>query len=133
LLEDKGLFGSDEQWAAFVDRYSGNPLALQIASEPVQEVFGGDIARFLREEAIAFGDISDLLDQQFHRLSDEEREIMYWLAVEREAVALEELRENLLHPTPKGALLERLDSLRRRSLIEIRGSAHFTLQAVIME
>jgi len=133
LLKDRGLFGSDEAWADLVDRYSGNPLALQLISEPIQEVFGGDIARFLREEVSAFGDVNDLLDQHFHRLSDEEQEIMYWLAIEREVVPLEELHENLAQPMPAGTLPEILASLRRRSMIETRGSAHFTLQPVIME
>lgn len=133
LLEDRGLFGSDEAWTALVERYSGNPLALQLVSEPIQEVFGGDIARFLQEDASVFGDVSDLLEQHFHRLSDEEREIMYWLAIEREVVPLAELREDLAEPMAAGMLPEILASLRRRSMIETRGSAHFTLQPVIME
>ncbi|HKV57001.1 MAG TPA: NB-ARC domain-containing protein, partial [Ktedonobacteraceae bacterium] len=133
LLKDRGLFGSEQDWADLVERYAGNPLALQLVSEPVQEVFGGDIARFLHEEVSAFGDVNDLLDQHFYRLSDEEREFMYWLAIEREVVPLAELREDLAQPMPAGTLPEILDSLRRRSMIEIRGSAHFTLQPVIME
>jgi hypothetical protein len=28
--------------------YSGNPLALKLVSEPIRELFGGDIAAFLR-------------------------------------------------------------------------------------
>jgi len=66
-------------------------------------------------------------------LSIQEQEILYWLAIEREAVSLENVREDLVLPMSKGALLEALDSLRRRSLIETRGSAYFTLQPVIME
>jgi len=135
MLQDKGLFGSEEQWLALVERYSGNPLALQVVSEPIQEVFEGNIAQFLQEQAIAFGDINDLLDQQFHRLSEQEREIMYWLAIEREATSLEGLRENLVYPMSIGTQLEALASLRRRSLIETRGTAQFqfTLQPAIME
>jgi transcriptional regulator with XRE-family HTH domain len=133
LLKDRGLLGSDEELAELVDRYSGNPLALQLVSEPIREVFGGDVARFLREEVNVFGDVNDLLDQHFHRLSDEEREMMYWLAIEREVAPLEELREDFVQLMPAGTLLDILNSLRRRSMIETRGSAHFTLQPVIME
>jgi WD40 repeat protein/transcriptional regulator with XRE-family HTH domain len=133
LLKDRDLFGTDDEWATLVNRYSGNPLALQLASEPIREVFGGDLSRFLQQEASAFGDINDVLDQQFQRLPNEELEIMDWLAIEREAIALEDLHENLVHPTSAGAVLETLDSLRRRSMIETRGAAHFTLQPVIME
>ncbi len=133
LLKERGLFGSREDWKALVARYGGNPLALQLASEPILEVFGGDIARFLQEEVSAFGDINELLDQHFHRLSDEEREIIYWLAIERDTVALDDLRENLVQLMPRGTLLEILDSLRRRFMIELRDPARFTLQPVIME
>ncbi|MHB8598589.1 MAG: WD40 domain-containing protein [Ktedonobacteraceae bacterium] len=133
LLQGRELSGSDEQWAALVAFYAGNPLALKIVAELVQDVFGGDIGRFLQEEAIAFGDIHRLLEQQFQRLSVQEQELIYWLAIEREPTALETLRENQVYPPVKTALLESLDSLRRRSLIEVQGSAHFTLQPVIME
>ncbi len=133
MLQDKELVGSDAHWLALVERYSGNPLALQVVSEPIQEVFEGNIARFLQEEVIAFGDINDLLDQQFHRLSALEREIMYWLSLEREPVSLDGLRDNLVYPISIGAQLEALDSLRRRSLIETREPTQFTLQPVIME
>src|SRR5207249_4215240 len=76
---------------------------------------------------------NDLLDQQFHRLSREEQEILFWLAIEREATQLERIRENAARPISKGALLETLDSLRHRSLIETRGPAQFLLQPVVME
>ncbi|HEY6540817.1 MAG TPA: NB-ARC domain-containing protein, partial [Ktedonobacteraceae bacterium] len=133
LLNGRGLFGSKRDWAALIERYSGNPLALQLASAPLRAVFGGNIARFLQEDVSAFGEVSELLGQHFHRLSEEEREMLYWLAIEREAMPLEELRENLAQPTPTATLLELLDSLRRRSLIETRIPAHFTLQAVFRE
>src|SRR5205823_2589958 len=80
-----------------------------------------------------FVDIHDLLEQQYHRLSAQEQEILYWLAIEREALSLDELRTDMVRPTVRGALLDALASLRRRSMIEKRGSAHFTLQPVIME
>lgn len=133
LLKEKEIFGSDEQWRALIDLYSGNPLALKLVSESIAGIFEGDIARFLAEGEYAFGDINDLLDQQFLRLSTREQEILYWLAIEREAVPLEEIREDFVRSPSKGELLEDLDSLQRRSLIETRGPARFTLQPVILE
>jgi len=135
ILQDKGLFGSDEVWANLIHLYSGNPLALKLVSETIQTVFEGDIATFLKEGEVILGDMQDLLDQQFHRLSDIEQAILYWLAIEREVVSLNDLRDNLfLLPTmARGSLLDSLDSLRRRSMIETRGTARFALQPVIME
>src|SRR5258708_9482674 len=89
LLKEKGLFGSDGAWADLIHLYSGNPLDLKLASEPIQELFGGDIAGFLKRGKAVFGDIRDPLALQFSRLSEQEREIMYWLAIDHEAGTLE--------------------------------------------
>ena len=89
-----------------ISLYAGNPLALKLVSQYIVEVFHGEIAAFLREGAIIFIDIQDVLDQQFERLSPLEQEILYWLAIEREAVTLHTLHENLVHPVPRKELLE---------------------------
>jgi transcriptional regulator with XRE-family HTH domain len=133
ILKDKDLFGSDKDWETLIDIYSGNPLALKLISEPIQAVFEGNIAVFLQRGEAVFGDIQNLLDQQFHRLSEFEQEILYWLAIEREPISLDTLQEEVLHRVSKGAFVEALDSLSRRSMIELSGTAHFTLQPVIME
>lgn len=132
ILKDKGLFGSQKAWAKLVENYSGNPLALKLVSETIRELFGGDIASFLQIGEIIFGDTRNLLDQQFERTSEIEKEIIYWLAIKRELVSLEELLDDIVRPLPKRELLEALESLRRRSLIE-KSAALFTLQPVVME
>jgi WD40 repeat protein/DNA-binding CsgD family transcriptional regulator len=132
ILKDKELSGSPQNWAKLVKNYSGNPLALKLVSETIRELFGGDIAAFLAEGEIIFGDTRNLLDQQFERASELEKEIIYWLAIKREPVLLEELLEDIVRPLAKRELLEALESLRRRSLIE-KSTALFTLQPVVME
>lgn len=132
LLQERNLTGADEVWTTFLHLYRGNPLALKIASGPIQVVFNGDIAVFLLGNELVVGDINDLLAQQLQRLSPLEREIMYWLAIEREPVSLHEIRADITHPIAKGAFLDACDSLLRRSLVETRGN-RFTLQPVIME
>lgn len=133
LLKDKDIRGLDEHWAELIRAYAGNPLALKLVAQYIQELFEGDIARFLAEGQVAFGDISELLDQQAQRLSPSEREIMYWLAIERETVSVDDVHNNLVRPLSRGELLEILDSLYRRSFIENRGPARFALQPVILE
>ncbi|MEH2066129.1 MAG: NB-ARC domain-containing protein [Nostoc sp.] len=132
ILQDKGLFGLQQEWGKLIEKYSGNPLALKLVSEPIRELFAGDIAAFLAEGEIIFGDTRNLLDQQFERLSEIEKEIIYWLAIKRELVSLDELLDDIVRPLPKREVLEALESLRRRSLIEQR-TALFTLQSVVME
>jgi WD40 repeat protein/transcriptional regulator with XRE-family HTH domain len=133
LLRDEGLAGSEEARADLVERYWGNPLALKLVSEPIREVFGGDIAAFLRGEEHVLGEISDLLEQQFQRLSAAERDVIYWLASEHEDVTLETLLEDTQSLINRKTLIETLDALRRRSLIEGSGGGRFLLQPVVME
>ncbi|MDQ6662350.1 MAG: WD40 repeat domain-containing protein, partial [Chloroflexota bacterium] len=137
ILRDKELFGTDEEWKELVKVYAGNPLALKLVSESVTGIFGGNIARFLAEGEAAFGSIYELLAQQFTRLSPQEQEILYWLAIERVVVSLEAVRENIVHGASNSALFASFAALQRRSIIEkqeeAQGSTQFTLQPVIME
>lgn len=132
ILKDKSLLGSQQDWAKLVENYSGNPLALKLVSETIRELFGGDIAAFIDAGEIIFGDTRNLLDQQFERTSALEKEIIYWLAIKREAVSLENLLADTVRPLAGRKFLEALESLRRRSLIE-KSTALFTLQPVVME
>jgi WD40 repeat protein/DNA-binding MarR family transcriptional regulator len=123
---------SDAELVDLTVRYAGNPLALKIVATTVRELFDGRIAGFLEQGAIAFGDISALLEEQYQRLSVLEKQVMAWLAINREWVSLAELREDLFPSLPQSKLLETLQSLERRSLIE-KSTGQFTLQPVVME
>lgn len=133
LLQKHNVIGEKDTWETLIRRYSGNPLALKQVAATIRDLFGGDIAMFLQEDVTAFGDIRDLLDNQFTRLSEREQELMYWLAIEREPVSLEDLREDLVRSASKLELLEAVKSLREKSIIEIRGKGHFALQPVVLE
>ncbi|MEH2081553.1 MAG: NB-ARC domain-containing protein [Nostoc sp.] len=140
ILKLKGLSAAEDEWKVMIERYAGNPLALKIVATTIQDIFDGNMTDFLQQDTAVFGDIRDLLEQQFERLSDLEKEIMYWLAINRESIALSELRDDIRSPVPQAKLLEALESLGRRSLIEKATStliektgSIFTLQPVVME
>ncbi|WP_298913364.1 NB-ARC domain-containing protein [uncultured Nostoc sp.] len=135
ILIDKGLSDLPTNGPKLVKNYSGNPLALKLVSETIRELFNGNIAAFLDQGEIIFGDTRNLLDQQFERTSDLEKEIIYWLAIKREAVSLEDLLDDIVRLVGKRELLEAVESLRRRSLIDKSKKifALFTLQPVVME
>jgi hypothetical protein len=132
VLKAEGLDEHDAQWQQVFDYYSGNPLAFKIAASTIQDLFGGNTHQFLAQGAGVFGDIRDLLAQQFERLTDLGQSVMYWLVINREATSIEELQTDLLEPISSQDLLEVLQSLQRRSLVE-RSSEGFTLQNVVME
>jgi WD40 repeat protein len=123
---------SQTDWQNLQVSYAGNPLALKIVATTVRDLFDGSITEFLAQDAIAFGDISALLNEQFQRLSELEKQVMYWLAINREWVTIAELREDFVPRISQSKLLEVLLSLRRRSLLE-KNNGLFTLQPVVME
>ena len=134
LLTEHELVGSPQERAHLVERYGGNPLALNIVAETIADLFAGAIGQFLAQDTLVFGSISDLLDEQFARLSALEQTILYWLAIAREPVTLEELRALLVARLSPVQVLEAVDGLHRRSLIE-RGQrpGSFTLHSVVLE
>ncbi len=139
-----------------IDRYcGGNPLAFQLIAAAVQEVADGDVSEifpYLRSSNLGFADIQILLEQQWERLTAEEQQVMYWLAIGREPMSISDL-EGSLHPAwnrqgiyPAGqpisrhtSLLTVLQSLRRRSIIANlpgqidRTQRHWSLQPMVME
>jgi transcriptional regulator with XRE-family HTH domain len=125
LLARRALAGDDAAWGALVARYGGNPLALGVLGETIGIVFGGEIAAFLAQEAAVFGDIRALLDGQVARLSPLEQAILLWLAVEREPVGFAELVADLGPGVARGAAVEAVEALARRSLLE-RGGRTWT-------
>ncbi|MEM9004376.1 MAG: NB-ARC domain-containing protein [Cyanobacteria bacterium P01_F01_bin.86] len=132
LTDGQGLTGTPAQKRDLCDRYSCSPLALKIVASSVQDLFEGDIAQFLVEDTLVFNGIRHLLDQQFQRLSALEHSIMYWLAINREWTTIAELAADIVPKVARSRLLEALESLSWRSLIE-KQAGSYTQQPVVME
>ncbi|MBE9178506.1 NACHT domain-containing protein [Oculatella sp. LEGE 06141] len=137
ILKAKGLqLQTEEQGKELIRRCAGNPLALKLIATTIQELFSGNVAEFLKQETIALNEIRVLLDQHFDRLSSLEQSIMYWLAINREPVTVQELLDDIIPPVLKPRLLEALTGLIGRSLIEKtleKAASSFTQQPVVME
>src|SRR5947208_6368144 len=133
LLIDKGLSGTPAAWQRLVASYAGNPLALKIVAQAISDLFNGDLDRFLQEGELILNGIRPVLRQQMGRLSPLEHLLLTWLAVLREWTELPTLVQ-VLHPRVlRAQLLEALEALRRRSLLERGQQASFSLQSVVME
>ncbi|MBE7381922.1 MAG: pentapeptide repeat-containing protein [Leptolyngbya sp. SIO1E4] len=136
LLNTKGTFtGSDTDWHTLIATYGGNPLALKMIASAVKDYFQGNIANFLalrQQTPFLFADIRQLLAQQFERLTPLEQAIMYWLAINREPISWQALQSDFVDPVLVGNILQAIDSLDQRSLLE-KDTARITQQPVIME
>ncbi len=126
------IIGSDRQQEKLINYYAGNPLALKMIASSINDLFNSDLEEFWQADVGVFGDINDLLAQQWHRLSELEKDVMYWLAIERESVSLGDLENSILSISSRSQLLTILQSLKRRSLIE-RTNKGFAQQPVVME
>src|SRR2546421_3444353 len=134
LLAEKDVVGSSQDQARLVEVYRGNPLALKIVAQTIVELYGGEIVLFLEQGEVVFGGVRELLREQFDRLSALEQSVFSWLAILREPVNQEELLAVLSTSRSSMHVLEAVDGLRRRSLIEIgQRAGSFTLQSVVLE
>jgi WD40 repeat protein len=133
IFQENGEFvASDSEWKELIEFYNGNPLALDIVSKHIKYTFQNNIPKFLEQGKQVFGDLRDILNWHFSRLSDTEKELMYWLAINREAVSILELQDDILSQRNREHILETLQMLERRLPVE-RIATGFTLQPVLIE
>lgn len=133
IFSAKGL-SEPEQWGKIIKIYQTNPLVLKIVSAAIKESFNGRVGEFLRQNTIFLGDISEILDQQFERLSELEQEIMHRLAINYQPISINQLRQNVLFQVSTSELIYALQSLGRRSLLEQiteKSEINYTLQPVV--
>ncbi|MCU0543916.1 MAG: NB-ARC domain-containing protein [Oscillatoriaceae cyanobacterium Prado104] len=134
----KGFSGSENGLDELIQLYRGNPAALKITATIIQELFNGNISQFIDQSSLVIGDIfANLLHQHFQRLSDLEKDAMYWLAIEQQPISLSQLKTKLSAGVSRSDFLKILESLARRSLIEKEtyssGESKFALEPVMMK
>lgn len=120
------------EWRKLREYYAGNPLVLQMVAAVVQEVFEGNVSAYLSGGTTLFQEMRELLAVQFEHLSELERQVMYWLAINCSPITLLELRTDILSPVLRRNLPEALKSLLRRSLIQKTGVL-FSLSPMMAE
>lgn len=130
--EQGALHASDESWEVLCERFGGNPLALRLAAIHTLEVFGGSIDEYLTMDAGVPREIHGLLEWHVDRLTDREREVMYWLAINHTPTTLEQLRSDLLSDASRRELASTVQELSRRTIVE-RADLAFYLQPMLLE
>jgi len=131
VLSGKQLRGVQAHWDTLVQALSGNLLALEMTGSLVRTLYDGDIGRFLGDtESIVLDDVEKLIHEQYSRLSELEREILIWLAIEQEPVLAGRLQQNLQGRATKRSILSILQRLFQRSLI-VRSENGYTLHELV--
>ena len=132
ILRRKGINAEELELNRLIKQYQGNPLALELAAATIKQTFNSKVELFLNTERLVFNDIKGLLDTQFKRLSPAETSLMYWLAIYREPATIKEFETDNLSRLSTAKIISALDSLRDRSLLQIKENC-YTLQNVVME
>lgn len=136
ILKAKGFSDlKQEECRILTDWYAGNPLFIKIVATTIQELFGGSILQFVNQKTVFFGEIRGILDQQFNRLSVLEKRLMYWMALDQNFVSLQDLPSDIipgLSPRlSQRLMLEAMELLQRRSLIEKQASSFYPTPVLI--
>ncbi len=131
ILGAKGLIGDATQRRDLSQQYDHNPLVLKIIAASIHDLYGGDLGLFLAQEVRIFGGVRWLLDQQFQQLSELERAICYWLTINREWTSVDDLVADLIPAVSDREVLQALETLHWRSLIEQAGDRYSQLPVVM--
>jgi len=129
ILRDYELAEIDNS-QALIHRYEGNPLWLKSVATLIQEL-GISASELLIDDTILLPeDLKDILQQQFDRTSELEKQVMSLLAKENQPVNLAKLLEKA--QISSSDLLNALQSLSRRCLIEKQESL-YTIPPVLRQ
>ena len=128
IFRQKSLL-NPETWENLINAYRGNPLWLKIVATTIQEIFRGRVAEFLKYDRIFLGEeLAATLHPQINRLSELEKKLICRLSREASSVSIEQLRQDA--NLPPSDLFDGLQSLGRRSLVEIEEQENETLFSV---
>ena len=131
ILENKDITDQIEHLDQVIERYQGIPLALEMSSAFIREIFDGNAVNFLDQDIIVFGEIRDLIEQHYRRLTKLEKDILIWLAINHKPMTLMEIFQDIVSITSKSNLFEAIESLNRRCLIE-KNDSYFFIQSVLV-
>ncbi|MEG4984590.1 NB-ARC domain-containing protein [Microcoleus sp. BR0-C5] len=129
ILRDKGLAEIDN-CEALIHRYQGNPLWLKSVATLILELGIGATELLIDDTILLPEDLKDVLQQQYDRTSELEKQVMSLLATENQPVNVAKLLQN--GQISSSNLLNALQSLSRRGLIEKQESL-YTLSPVLKQ
>ncbi len=131
FLAARNILGSEHHWRELFRRYGGNPFVLDRMCRLIHNFCRGDLNHFLTQANLGLpGDVRQLLEEQLGRLSDLERRIVEHLTHVPTPITVQDLAE-MLHPHDFGELIEGLESLSRRSLVDVNKSQHYLLNSLV--
>lgn len=134
LLKNIGLI-EETELNSLINRYESNPLYLKIVGVMIRDFFSGKASEYLKKETIYLGEIKEILDPIFERMTSLEIEVIYQIAISNSPLNLDELQQRINAPISTSKFLEALKSLKCRFLVEKTSAENklglFTISKVV--
>jgi hypothetical protein len=112
---------SPDLWEKLTNNYHGNPGWLKIIASTIQDLFAGDVAKFLADNQLFLDlDLEILLNKSLNRLSNIEKSVISQLVSVGKQQNIADLIKNV--PIPNNQILNAIKSLQRRAMIETTDS-----------
>ncbi|MEG4169056.1 MULTISPECIES: NB-ARC domain-containing protein [unclassified Microcoleus] len=116
ILRQKGLL-DEEAWPELINLYQGNPLWLKLVAQTINNLFGGRVSQYLSYQPVFLSDeLTPILQQQYQRLSEIEKQAISQLSNEIEPVSFTQFMSK--GQGSQGELCKAILSLTRRGIIK---------------
>lgn len=147
LLDREQVSGSELDKKELIENYDGNPKILKSIIRIVKDAFQGKIGDFLsvalKEKKLGgkitsksptvFDAIEETIEKQFDRLSDAEKTLVNWLALERYPLSISDLRKNIKPNMSIAEFMDANSALSRRAIVIEADDGKRTLTPTVME
>lgn len=133
IFSTKGTFkATADDWNQLIKIYTGNPHILNRIAITIQQLFDGNITEFLQQKITVFGRFVDDLNAEFENLSDVAKATIKSMVIHHQPISFSELRNKISSSVSSQELLEALEILQARFLIDSKAGM-FSLQPMMLE
>ncbi|MDJ0692443.1 MAG: WD40 repeat domain-containing protein [Xenococcaceae cyanobacterium MO_188.B32] len=132
LLENLGLSGTEAEKQQLCQYYNYNPQILKIVASSLQDLFDGNLTRFLEQGSVSFNGVRQFLAQHFQPLDNLAKTVLIWLAINRKWTTVAELLADIVPTVSRADLLEALEYLNWRSLIK-KQSGKYSIEPMLRD
>ena len=108
-----------EKWSELIQLYRGNPLGLKLVAKTIKSLFNGKVSEYLQLGTITImPGFQKILDQQFQALSILENNLICYIANYHYPISFKQLQEEFQSKADIADVIQALESLVWRFLIE---------------
>jgi GTPase SAR1 family protein len=135
FLKAEGLTGTEEELQQFIEIYN-NPLILQLIADRIRTVHGGRVAPLVAKDVsvLSNSDIVKVIKDEFEALGTLEKSIVYWLAIWRNPINIEQLEFSFGDNFRMSMVTEALNFLiNQRSFVKVNAQSEYYLEPVTLK